>query len=140
MNWNSLRPLVPAPPVISFAFLLLLSGCLPAPKPADPNRLLVPAARIRAECASQSTHLAQERCASPRIIELYAAEGTPRDVAAAYMARREAIAERIDRGEISETEGKAEMAEAAVRANAAAQGRERPTVVCTTASGVTVCR
>jgi hypothetical protein len=62
------------------------------------------------------------------------------DVAAAYFARREAIAEKMDKREISETEGAAEMAEARVAANAAVQQRQRPSLVCTTSAGVTVCQ
>ena len=118
---------------------LLLTGCLAAPK--DPNRLLGPTAMIGAQCASEPTHLARERCANPRIAALYAADGNdPADVAAAYFARREAIAERMDRGEISEAEGNAELAEARVAANAEAQRRRPRTTVCTTSAGLVVCQ
>ena len=121
---------------------IALSGCLPVPPPKAPNRLVGPSNAIRAECASQPTRLAQERCANPRILALYRADGSmPMDIGEAYMARREAIAEKMDRGEISEAEGDAEMAEARVRANAEGQRRQpAPAVICTTAGGVTVCQ
>ena len=130
----------PAPLAISFSALLLVAGCT-IPAPRDPNRLMAHSASIRAECASQSTHLAREQCANPRLLALYRADGAdPVDVAAAYFARREAIAEKMDKREISETEGAAEMAEARVAANAAVQQRQRPSLVCTTSAGVTVCQ
>ena len=107
--------------------LLTLVGCAAPPSPAnDPNRLIAPSAKIRKECAPLPTHLAQERCANPRILALYQAEANDEmDIATAYFARREAIAEKMDRGEITETEGRAEISEAMVVANTEVQRRSQ---------------
>jgi hypothetical protein len=117
---------------------VMLARCAP-PAPADPNRLVGPSVAIRAQCESRPTHLERERCANPRILELYRTYGNaPMDVAGAYLVRREAIAEKMDKGTISETEGEAEMADARVSANAQVLQR-RPTT-CVGGDGVTVCR
>jgi hypothetical protein len=128
--------------ISALAFPAILAGCLSVPPAKDPSRLIAPSTMIRAECASQPTHLSRERCANPRILALYQANSTdPMDVAAAYFARREAIAEKMDLNEISETEGAAEMAEARSRANADTLRRQpSPPTVCTAAGNMTVCQ
>lgn len=126
---------------LPLSLALLLAGCFSAPPAADPYRLIGPANAIRAECASQPTHLAQEQCANPRILALYASGGnTPPDIIAAYMARREVIAEKMDKGQITETEGAAEMAEARETANAQALRRAPHTAICTDVGGAIICR
>jgi hypothetical protein len=116
--------------------LFSLTGCLQVP---DPHRFDGQRAAIKAECASQPTHLARERCANPRLAAINVSLGLPSDIITAYFARREAVAERMDSGAITETEGAAEMAEATERANTAAHLRQPAPVVCTTTAGVTVC-
>jgi hypothetical protein len=54
-----------------------------------------------------------ERCAAPKVHDIYARAGVGDiDLLDAYQAKREAIAEREDVGQITETEANAEIAQA----------------------------
>jgi hypothetical protein len=71
---------------------------------------------VRAQCAAAESgngHLAVERCAAPKVHDIYAkGDAADIDLLDAYQAKREAIAEREDGGQITETEAKAEIAQA----------------------------
>jgi hypothetical protein len=92
----------------------LLVGCAPSPPPD----LRPWAAEVRARCSSEPTHLAAERCANPTIVARYISEGhADRDIAQAYAAKREDIAARWDRGEITADEAAADFADLNREAN-----------------------
>jgi len=102
---------------MALVLVLVVGGCLPAPLRKD--RFVAPVNAIRAECASQPTHLTRERCANPRIYALYAADGhVPLDIASDYLARRQEIADEMDKGQITEAQGAALIEDAKSVANA----------------------
>jgi len=106
--------------------LALLAGCAASP-PSDlrPSPDLRPwAEQIRAQCSSEPTHLAAERCANPTIVARYISEGhVDPDIASTYAAKREDIAARWDQGEITAEQAKAEFDDLSRRANALQQRR-----------------
>jgi hypothetical protein len=106
------------------AALLLLAGCATGPDWAVVKRQ---ATDIHARCAaeqSEGSSLAVERCANPSIRSLYSAAGLrDMDVFDQYLADREAIAERRDRGLVTEMAAKAEVAAARARAGSVIQQR-----------------
>ena len=126
--------------LVMLTLAVLPISCAPKP-PADLHRFDAEAAAIKAECSSRPTNLARARCSDARLLGLNLQLGWPRDVVTAYFARREAIAEQIDLGKITQTEGDAEIAEAQERATAEMQRRLQAAqpLVCTTNAGLTVC-
>jgi hypothetical protein len=101
--------------------LALLAGCAVSP-PLNlrPTPDLRPwAEQIRAQCSSQPTHLAAERCANPTIVARYISEGhVDPDIARTYVAKREDIAARWDQGAITGEQAAAEFSDLNRRANA----------------------
>ncbi len=131
----------------------ILAGCGKAP---DWGAVKVQADGVRATCGSwyaREARLAVERCAAGSIRLLYVRAGLrDMDILDAYLAERQAIAERQDAGQITEVEANAEMAQARAVADSAAQtrGGEReamatalapalPPVTCSTYRAVTTC-
>ncbi len=101
--------------------IALLAGCAAPPPPAQrPSPDLRPwAEQIRAQCSSEPTHLAAERCANPTIVARYISEGhVDPDIASAYATKREDIAARWDTGEITAEQAKSEFDDLSRRANA----------------------
>jgi hypothetical protein len=112
--------------ILALLVLGLLAGCATSPPPAlRPSPDLRPwAEQIRAQCSSEPTHLAAERCANPTIVARYISEGhVDPDIASAYAAKREDIASRWDQGEITAEQAKAEFDDLNRRANALQQQR-----------------
>jgi dTDP-4-amino-4,6-dideoxygalactose transaminase len=116
------------------------------------------AAAIRSDCDRQyesgllPTATAAEKCANPKIDSIFIAAGSrDLDVIEAYLAKREAIAARLDHKLISAEDAKAEMAVARVEQNsemerrsngrAAANAALRSTmpVTCNTFGTTTTC-
>jgi hypothetical protein len=107
------------------AICCAVSACA-APGP-DWAALRNQANEVRAQCAaaeSRNGHLAGERCAAPKVHDIYAKAGVADiDLLDAYQAKREAIAEREDVGQITETEANAEIAQARADGISALQAR-----------------
>jgi hypothetical protein len=112
---------------------------------------------VRAQCAAAESgngHLAVERCAAPKVHDIYASAGVRDiDLLDTYQAKREVIAEREDAGQITETAANAEIAQARTDGISALQARinERtrttaailsatpPPMTCTTFGATTTC-
>ncbi len=132
------------------------SACAAAPGP-DWAALRNQANEVRAQCAAAQAgngHLAVERCADPKVHDIYARGGVGDiDLLDAYQAKREVIAEREDNRQITETEANAEIAQARTDGISALQARlnERartsaailsatpPPMTCTTFGATTTC-
>lgn len=106
---------------------LLLASCGIGP---DWPAIAQQAANLRASCEHAltsgivKTHLAVERCANPKIRNLYVQAGWPDiDVLDAYLAKREAIASQWDRGAITPLQARADLAQARVDENSELQRR-----------------
>ncbi len=103
--------------------IAVLGGCAAGP---DWAAISQQATQIRANCESQhpDSALAAEQCANGPIRTLYASAGFPdMDVIDAYVAQREAIAERLDSRTISLREARAEYAQALAQENTMLQQR-----------------
>jgi len=120
------------PKLLAAASLCALAAC------AVPNWTTVDqqAFTIRAACERQhmngliSTELGTERCANPTIHRLYADSNYPQmDVLDQYLARREAIANAVDRKTIAPNEAPVKLAEAETEQVAALEAHHLDPVV-----------
>jgi hypothetical protein len=109
------------------ASLLLLGAWAPPP---DWTSISREASTIRAACERQHkagllpSIYATEHCANARIAQLYAREGYPQlDILKTYLAKRDLIASKVDRGIIVPALAYVDLARARAAQNAALQQR-----------------
>jgi hypothetical protein len=134
------------------AVVAAVIGCVPAGPDWATLRQVVDMKRAQCAADHPQSHLAIEHCTSKYAHEVYAAAGVrDMDLLDAYGAQREVIAERLDHGQISETEANAEIAttralinsemqqRAASRAATTAAILSTMPVTCTTFGATTTC-
>lgn len=91
--------------------LAAVTGCVSAGPDWAAIRQAIDAKRAQCALDHPQSHLATEHCTSEYAHKVYAAAGVREmDLIDAYGAQREAVAERLDHGQISQTEANAEIA------------------------------
>jgi hypothetical protein len=103
------------------AVTFLLVGCAfgdEYKKAALDSNAAVQACRARRESGELKTQTESVECSNPAVLAAFSnAEYPYMDLVRALLAERLAIADEVDRGKVSDAEGKAKLAEAQVRFN-----------------------